>query len=522
MRSATTYACALLLGALLGALAGLQLLAPLVWHRMRPSSGQQQPPAVSPPHVEAITDALLSTEAIDDAQMAAVPAATAAAAPPLAATIVPAAAHAASPVPDPLVDRASRWEHHMLAVLRGAQQDAEPIANQRPMPCAMRQASVLSQLRHSAGLQRDLADAHVLQRAICGWQFPPAMEAELADPRAIYYADFNSLSGMGSHVMRLVMALLRALSADRVLIHLSDGRWQFADARECPERNSDCYFQTLGNFTKLPWSRLEHLSRQQDLALTAGTDRTLDPFQRRVVARSVEYRVAEHSAELQTWGAEHTWLPHRTICWIAAQALYYLAQPTAKLDKFVREQMRQSGFQAIVDSNASCACLHVRHGDKTREANVYPLQQYMVLMKHAFPDVRNVWLMTDDPQVIRDAARDYPDYRFMYTNMERRNGSAARDILRRQVSGRTEAFFALVDAFIGADCDYFVGTMSSTLGRLVYMLHYGKYGCPPAHAGLDDWRRGFAACSRRHFLADLALQQRSPRCGRIPLVRRGP
>lgn len=69
-----------------------------------------------------------------------------------------------------------------------------------------------------------------------------------------------------------------------------------------------------------------------------------------------------------------------------------------------------------------CAVLHVRRGDSilgTNHRRYRPIKDYVDVLKH---NQRNILLLTDDSNAIKEAVEFYPDYNWMYFNRPRYRG----------------------------------------------------------------------------------------------------
>jgi hypothetical protein len=122
------------------------------------------------------------------------------------------------------------------------------------------------------------------------------------------------------------------------------------------------------------------------------------------------------------------------------------------------------------------------------------LEPYVREMQEQYPQFRTVWLMTEDEAVV-NATRQYPQYVWLFTTAKRDNrGEFFR--IAEEVDSITRN--SLVNLFIAAEADAFIGTLSSTWGRLVVLLAWGLRGRPPScsslHGSWDYMGHGFAGC----------------------------
>jgi glycoprotein 6-alpha-L-fucosyltransferase len=123
--------------------------------------------------------------------------------------------------------------------------------------------------------------------------------------------------------------------------------------------------------------------------------------------------------------------------------------------------------------------VHVRRSDKLiKEANEYPFDAYMKhvndyynlleLMEPFKLSKRIVYLATDEPSILNETLK-YPSYEFIYSPR-----SIHTSKLKLRYS--KDSFEDLItDVHLMTKCNFFVGTFSSQLGRLVYELMQFKH-----------------------------------------------
>ena len=67
--------------------------------------------------------------------------------------------------------------------------------------------------------------------------------------------------------------------------------------------------------------------------------------------------------------------------WWISQIFYFLLQPNIETKNHIEKIRKDINFLHPI------VTIHVRHGDKGYEANLYPLSIYMNIMKKKFPTV---------------------------------------------------------------------------------------------------------------------------------------
>ena len=89
-----------------------------------------------------------------------------------------------------------------------------------------------------------------------------------------------------------------------------------------------------------------------------------------------------------------------------------------------------------------------------------------------FPKIKNILLITEDEEVIKDAESNFPHYQWHYTEYPRENKHDIGVAMSRgEIDSTGEALNALVNLFLSSECEYFVGRVNSTWFRLMIMLH---------------------------------------------------
>jgi hypothetical protein len=129
--------------------------------------------------------------------------------------------------------------------------------------------------------------------------------------------------------------------------------------------------------------------------------------------------------------------------------------------------------------------LHVRRGDKGREASEVGLDRYVERLMQV-TGVRNVFLVTDDFSVVREFERQFKQYTvFTLCNPEQR-GYWQAEFLAKPAEQRYAAIVHLLaDIEILRRSTAFVGTFSSNVGMFISMSRAGRecYG-----TDFDHWR----------------------------------
>lgn len=170
------------------------------------------------------------------------------------------------------------------------------------------------------------------------------------------------------------------------------------------------------------------------------------------------------------------------LVWWVGQVLKYLMRPQAHVKKSLELAKEKLGFKKPIVG------IHVRRTDKVgTEAAYHDIDEYMIKVDQYFdelevkPDVRRVFLASDDPKVITTARSRYPNYEIIADPEVAETASVAKRYSDSSLQG------IIVDIHLLSQCDYLVCTFSSQVCRVAYELMQTYY--PDAYnrfTSLDD------------------------------------
>lgn len=170
------------------------------------------------------------------------------------------------------------------------------------------------------------------------------------------------------------------------------------------------------------------------------------------------------------------------LVWWVGQVLRYLMRPQENTQKLLDYSKEKLGFAKPIVG------VHVRRTDKVgTEAAYHDIDEYMVKVEQYFdeleekPEVRRVFLASDDPKVITTARSRYPRYEIIGDPEVAETASVSRRYTDSSLQG------IIVDIHLLSMCDFLVCTFSSQVCRVAYELMQGYY--PDAYnrfASLDD------------------------------------
>lgn len=333
---------------------------------------------------------------------------------------------------------------------------------------------------------RATVDAHkdVLARQFAvgleRWQNPAVCDSKT--PLMLFQ---QQRSGLGSQLNVLKDTMLNALAKGHVF-SLANYTLVYVNPIRCASSGFECYFEPISNCTPidasaLPSSRIKCLGNRKDM-----TGRELSTALARLTA-------IEHMVPL---GRE------LSSTWLRAQLMQYVMRPNAQLLANIVRMEKLLGFDASVYETA--LAVHVRHGDKSSEAKLHSFEEYMNRIGYIHAGnggISTIFLGSDDQnatermQGLLDSSRPrmhdirlvvMPPDMFVtssseYLARQRRPSKNARKQvisfyhkLGPDLSAELDEGMALLtQIFIMVRCRFVVGTFSSNIGQLIYLLRHG-------------------------------------------------
>eukprot|EP01132_Coremiostelium_polycephalum_P003092 gene3092-3868_t len=154
----------------------------------------------------------------------------------------------------------------------------------------------------------------------------------------------------------------------------------------------------------------------------------------------------------------------------------FAMRPTSTLRDYVSEA-RQYLYNSTKPFS-KCVSMHVRHGDKFQESTMMPFSYYHdALSIMNLTDIHHVFLLTDDPLVAESAKINgkSANITYVYLPWERvENIGKAHDKFSA-VDKEIYAYQIFAELDIASDCEYFIGSLSSNIDRLILELSQTKY-----------------------------------------------
>ncbi|KAH3846102.1 hypothetical protein DPMN_088396, partial [Dreissena polymorpha] len=164
--------------------------------------------------------------------------------------------------------------------------------------------------------------------------------------------------------------------------------------------------------------------------------------------------------------------------WWVGQFVTYVTRPSAMLQTFLNESKEKMNFTNPIVG------VHVRRTDKIgTEALFHNVDEYMRHVEEWF-DIyekqhpraqRKLYLASDDPGVLLEAKKNYPNYTFVSDNEVSKNANP------RSRNTETSLHGIILDIYLLSRCDYLVCTLSSNVCRAAYEL------MQPLHGDASEW-----------------------------------
>jgi hypothetical protein len=116
--------------------------------------------------------------------------------------------------------------------------------------------------------------------------------------------------------------------------------------------------------------------------------------------------------------------------------------------------------------------LHIRRGDKRHEAKPTEVSEYMAKVEEVNrPHFSKCFVMTDDYRIVMELQKDYPRLGIVSLCKPEDRGHVQGAFNARSAEARRDSMLRLLaELAIAKDAAFYVGTFSSSLGRLVAML----------------------------------------------------
>lgn len=342
--------------------------------------------------------------------------------------------------------------------------------------------SILSEALAAAQLHQEISESQTLSsEKDCG--------KETARILLLDYAH----NGFASNFGVVAGALIAAMRMQRVLVLNERVPWVYNGGPQfCSDHDGirspqwECYFERFGSCTFLNSgisdSELEYAPPATEwIGVIDGGPRVV--------------RMSQESQFAQLF--YHSWLskltPPRSLyarygnAWWRTHVFLHLWRPKQSIVAAVQKRVVQSGLLSMNHSNF--LAWHVRHGDKARELRygrrMYRTSQYasaLTSLAAQHPDLRDVFLSSDDPVVVKEAAGlqlfKIGRLRLFSLNDSYRLGGQVVEAAAVAEANPSAAFVLALDAIaniaVMSEAPYSLGTFHSNFGRLASEFRYAK------------------------------------------------
>ncbi|CAH1794460.1 unnamed protein product [Owenia fusiformis] len=149
--------------------------------------------------------------------------------------------------------------------------------------------------------------------------------------------------------------------------------------------------------------------------------------------------------------------------WGIGQLMAYFFQPSPSYSQRLDDIKKAIGFTHPIIG------VHIRRGDKAFEAEPTPtykyieaIESYMIQMGYRTSSRKlpSIFIASDERDLIFEISNQYTQYNFISTP---------------DVFSKKHLDLIIFDILLLKECDYFIGTFSSNVGRLVYELQQSRY-----------------------------------------------
>jgi hypothetical protein len=280
-------------------------------------------------------------------------------------------------------------------------------------------------------------------------------------------------SGLGSslHVASNDALVAAHFNVSYILSDQEEFNW--ADARDCDPAVISCYYDSFG--TECSYSDLSSASKNSH-EKTNTFHRALNNSYLR--NGSIK---ADHGSALKTFVESvlaQTSCSNDPSCEESkhyfrrsgevGRRLFARAASVNFFQRYLRQEVRDLVGKGIDDLRLShpIMSIHVRRGDKQKEMTMLDLEDYL---QYAIPiclgfGVRNIFLSTEDPDILNRALVEYPSFNWIFTDDTRQNPDFAGFM---QANKTREFLSSMKNLYAAAGCDFFVGARASNWCRLI-------------------------------------------------------
>lgn len=303
-----------------------------------------------------------------------------------------------------------------------------------------------------------------------------------------YFQYTRKGAGMGSDFHFQSMAMVGAMMFDSLLLLANDPQSEWVDMNICPKesRSFDCYFEPLSTCKEFIMNDAKNDSP------------TVKEIYIQILARDrlkIPYMLYQYQGKY--FQADN---PH--FFW-RAQFIKYMFRPNSKTLQAWKDTLTACLVRLTPENNShehidaashapplGMIGMHIRHGDKWKEGNLHPFEEYMEAAEHLVRNFtglsRNIVLGTDNEHIIEQLESNKTARRhftFYYLLFPRKNEGGESMHQARSIGVYKYVMDATLNLMIGThpNIGAFVHTTSSNYDRLINELRRtdGRRGAAP-------------------------------------------
>jgi len=295
--------------------------------------------------------------------------------------------------------------------------------------------------------------------------------------RKFLHCDASKSCGFGCIFHHINYCLTIAVATGRTMILHStppSSKFRYADSNFCGNGKDnaggyECYFKPLTSCT----TNMMMSSVKGKFKKAHATAETA------IASTDKHIRVDMVESSRQTWA--RYWTPDglkeklkgihmHADTWVKGQLERFTFRPNAAMEKHL------SKLSGALNFKKPCVGVHIRRTDKLiSEAKLTPTHKYMDVVKEWFGnctkttgkklDEQPVYIATDEPAVLSELRANYKNFHFIM------NEDAAHGAQKGSTRYSYSSMQGLMaDIHFLSQCDYFVGTFSSQISRIIYEL----------------------------------------------------
>ncbi|EGC40072.1 hypothetical protein DICPUDRAFT_74375 [Dictyostelium purpureum] len=173
--------------------------------------------------------------------------------------------------------------------------------------------------------------------------------------------------------------------------------------------------------------------------------------------------------------------------------LHYLVTPTFQLRESINKRILETFKKPFIPP---CISIHIRHGDKYQENDLFDFKEYYTVLENFYKQnfnnkeyqkIKDIFILTDDESVINQIQfkikylKDNPqdimaNFTFNYLDIKRNMYGWHQDSdldIDKPINDYGSILYA--ESHIASNCQVFIGTMSSNIGRLIVEMQSLNY-----------------------------------------------